>query len=335
MSDASPAAAPRTWIRRAFVPGLLLAGALAVSGRVDLTVADFFFYDPAAQAWIGAHTWWAVDLIHTGGGWLVRIVGLAAIVTAIAGLRVRRLRPLRRQAVFIAAALALCPAVVGGLKQVTNVDCPRDLERYGGSRPYVSLFGDRPDELPRARCYPGSHASSGFALMSLYFVLLGRRPRLAQGALAASVLTGMVFSFGQQARGAHFLSHDLASAAIAWLILLALRRWLLESPAPDKARLIDRDAGVQPTDGAPPRGTGLGRRQASHPAHAHGRRAGVRGVLQRAFRAGLPVCASAPQWRRRGGPGGRAVHADEGDAQDSGLPGRIGPVHLDLPDLPP
>jgi membrane-associated PAP2 superfamily phosphatase len=317
------------------VPGVLFAVALAFAGPVDLRIADSWFYDPAAKAWIGAHAWWAVDLIHTGGGWFIRMVGLIALVIAFAGLRMQRLRPLCRSAAFVAAALILCPAVVGGLKQFTNVDCPRDLERYGGSRPYVSLFGERPDELPRARCYPGSHASSGFALMSFYFALRGRRPRLARGALAASVGIGLAFSLGQQARGAHFLSHDLASAAIAWLVLLALHRWLLESAAPDRARLISDGAGVQFPNGVPPSGPGLGRRQAAHPAHARGRRAGVRSVFQRVFRARVPVRAAAPEWRRRGGPGSRAVHAHEGDAQDGGFSRRVRPVHVDLPDLPP
>ncbi len=37
--------------------------------------------------------------------------------------------------------------------------------------------------------------------------------------------------FGQEARGAHFLSHDLTSAAIAWLIAIGLYYWILGRPA--------------------------------------------------------------------------------------------------------
>ncbi len=53
---------------------------------------------------------------------------------------------------------------------------------------------------------------------------LGRR-RLALAGLGIALGLGMLFSFGQQARGAHFLSHDLWSAFIAWTICLALYRW--------------------------------------------------------------------------------------------------------------
>ena len=123
-----------------------------------------------------------------------------------------RLRRWRHQALFV-FAMVLVTATVGLLKVVTNVDCPWDLAGFGGDRPYVTLFGDRPDYLPRAQCFPGAHSSSGFALVCFYFVLRDRSR--AAGALGAgrAVLVGAVFSIGQQARGAHFLSHDLASAA--------------------------------------------------------------------------------------------------------------------------
>jgi membrane-associated PAP2 superfamily phosphatase len=49
------------------------------------------------------------------------------------------------------------------------------------------------------------------------------RSRLAAlWALLAAGLVWAVFSLGQQARGAHFLSHDLASLAIVWFVQLLL-----------------------------------------------------------------------------------------------------------------
>ena len=40
--------------------------------------------------------------------------------------------------------------------------------------------------------------------------------------LAAAIAVGITFSIGQEARGAHFLSHDLTSAAIVWFVQLGL-----------------------------------------------------------------------------------------------------------------
>ena len=223
----------RFWRRHLLLPACFLSTALiaVMAGHLDLRIADAVFFDREANAWIGAQTWWAVDLIHSGGAWFVRLVGLAALATLALSYWSPDWRRIRRSASYLALGLALVPAVVGGLKQLTNVDCPWDLERYGGDRPYVGLLDDRPDDLPRGRCFPGSHASSGFALMACYFLLLGRQPLQARRVLAAAILVGTVFSIGQQARGAHFLSHDLISAAIAWFMLLALWRLLLAPAA--------------------------------------------------------------------------------------------------------
>jgi membrane-associated PAP2 superfamily phosphatase len=84
------------------------------------------------------------------------------------------------------------------------------------------LFADRPDFLPRARCFPGAHASSGFALTCFYFALRDRSRMAARWALIGALLVGIAFSIGQEARGAHFLSHDLVGAAIVWFIQLGL-----------------------------------------------------------------------------------------------------------------
>ena len=92
------------------------------------------------------------------------------------------------------------------------------------------MFADRPDYLPRAQCFPGAHSSSGFALMSLFFALRDRCRRVARGALALGIGIGVAFSIGQEARGAHFLTHDFASAALVWWMLLALYAWMLEKP---------------------------------------------------------------------------------------------------------
>jgi membrane-associated PAP2 superfamily phosphatase len=234
------------WRRHALWPGLMFAGlfAIVILGHLDLRIADAFFFSRPANDWIGAHTWWAVDFIHTGGSWFVRLIGLAALMTLVSGYRLPRLRRWRRDAAYLTLALILVPTVVGALQLVTNVDCPWALDRYGGDRPYVSLLADRPDELPRSACFPGSHSSSGFALMAVYFLLRDSRPRIARRALAGAMLLGTIFSLGQQSRGAHFLSHDLASAAIAWFVLLALWRRLL---APAREAISPQEPGRQPS----------------------------------------------------------------------------------------
>lgn len=216
------------WRNHLVLPALLLALAFAAIrlADLDLRLAEAIYGLGSHRTWPGVDSWWAVDLVHTGGGWLVRLAGFAAIVAWLLCARVPRWRDWLPAWRYVAIAMIACAATVAGIKAATNVDCPRDVAPFGGNRPYVRLFGNRPDELPRAACWPGSHAASGFALMAFYFALRDRRPAHARAALVASMALGTVFSIGQQSRGAHFLSHDLAGGAIAWFILLVLYRWL-------------------------------------------------------------------------------------------------------------
>lgn len=215
-------------------PLMLLAAALLEGLDLDRGIARALFFD---SSWLGAGpgAWWASGLIHGGGRTLVRCVAAAALAWWALSFRFPALARWRREALFVFAGMVLVTATVGLLKVLTNVDCPWDLAGFGGDRPYIPLFGDRPDYLPTARCFPGAHSSSGFASMSLWFALRERRPRAARFALWFAISVGVVFSFGQQARGAHFLSHDLTSAALAWFILCVLHARLLAPraiPAP-------------------------------------------------------------------------------------------------------
>jgi len=118
--------------------------------------------------------------------------------------------------------MALVPRIVGGLKTITNADCPWDIAGFGGTRLYLEWYLSRPAALPHAACFPGAHSSSAFALFALYFLWREPQPQRARVALVGVLVLGALFSFAQQSRGAHFLSHDLASALIAWLICLGL-----------------------------------------------------------------------------------------------------------------
>lgn len=217
---------PAFWRLHAWWPLLaftLAFGVLEVFSLDRVLAREWFFNIHTAQ-WLGAGDgeWWAHGLLHTDGRWLVRGVAAAALVMWILSFAIARLAEWRRPAGYVLLAMLLATLLVGGLKAVTNVDCPWDLAGFGGNNPYVALFADRPDALPRAQCFPGAHSSSGFALLCFYFVFRDRSRRLARWALSGAIVVGMMFSIGQEARGAHFLSHDLTSAALVWFVQLGL-----------------------------------------------------------------------------------------------------------------
>ena len=199
----------------------IVAAILLGSSNADLAIARHFF-DSARGEWLGAHSWWVNDFVHTGGRWAIRVAVLLAIALALAARGHRRLRPLQRPATYFAVSVVASVGVVGLLKALTNVDCPWDLAAFGGDLPYVHLFADRPAQLPRGRCFPAAHASSGYALVALYFALRERSRVLARSGLALGIVAGLVFGFSQQSRGAHFFSHDLWSACITWMVALSV-----------------------------------------------------------------------------------------------------------------
>jgi len=191
----------------------------------DVMIARYFFFDATTNEWIARHDWWANELLHTGGRDLMRLVGVLALVAWAASYRSMRLSAYRADLGYFAACMVLVPLTIGILKQITNVDCPWDLQGFGGSMPVIHWFESRPADLPRAACFPGAHSSSAFALFGLFFIWRSTKPAWATGALLCTLALGAAFSIAQQSRGAHFLSHDIVSALLAWLICLGLHRF--------------------------------------------------------------------------------------------------------------
>lgn len=212
------------WWREVRWPLAVFAPILIVFALYDLdsAIANALFFDAAQQRWLGTHNWWVESFLHTGGRWAIRVVVLLGLALWIAASIDASLRQLRRPAAYFTVAMVLGIGVIGLLKTVTNVDCPWDLLPFGGRYPLIHLFADRPDELRAARCFPAAHASSGYALVALYFVLRERHRGVARATLCMGIACGLVFGIAQQSRGAHFVSHDLWSALLIWLIASAV-----------------------------------------------------------------------------------------------------------------
>jgi membrane-associated PAP2 superfamily phosphatase len=210
----------------AFVLFFLLVRATAF----DLEFARVWAWNAETGRWLAERSWWAAGLLHRGGRDAVVGVLAALSFVALAGSLNERWRALRGTALFIAATMVSSWALVGALKHVTGVDCPWDLADFGGTHPYAAVFAARIPGAARGACFPGAHSASGFALFAFYFALRERRPDHARLAFFIAALVGTLFAIAQEARGAHFLSHDVTSAIIAWLTCLAgycaRRRWI-------------------------------------------------------------------------------------------------------------
>jgi membrane-associated PAP2 superfamily phosphatase len=66
-----PEGAQRFWLVHLWLPALFfaLAAALIYVTDLDRRIATAWFFDAGTQSWVGAHRWWAVELIHGGRPW--------------------------------------------------------------------------------------------------------------------------------------------------------------------------------------------------------------------------------------------------------------------------
>lgn len=216
----------------------LLAWSVLVPLGGDAWLADRVYAWEGGR-WSLAHGFATETLLHRGGRWLC---GVAWLCVAIAWLRSclrEDGRSLRGPLFGLLASVALSSLLIAALKSASGMDCPWDLVRYGGQRPFIGLFEPRPAGLPSAGCFPAGHAGAGYAWIALYGFLSRVRPEWRHAGLAIGLGLGLVFGVAQQLRGAHFLSHDLSALLLCWLVACAVDRCL---PAPTQRQ----DAGPAP-----------------------------------------------------------------------------------------
>lgn len=198
------------------------------------------FFDAEKKLWIFKSTWWTNDLLHKRGRDLVFVTAVACLLVALFGGRWPKLAPWRRSTLFFALAIGLSAAIAGELKHRSPVPAPWESTRYGGSIPHLSPFAEYPPGLELGGCFPGAHAAGAFAFMALYYVWRERDKRRAWRGLAFGYVLGLAFGAVQVVRGAHFPSHNFASAVLVAVLLAALY-WI-----PFRGRLHARtsDGGV-------------------------------------------------------------------------------------------
>lgn len=213
----------RLWLG---IPLGLMALLLVLDPKpLDFALAGLF-YDPT-NGFIGSGSFWLEDVLHDQAKRLVIGLGVICIAAFMLSLLPTRLRSWRRELGYLVLALSLSTGIVTPLKTLTGVQCPWSLTAFGGREAFSPLIGSRPATDKPGRCWPGGHASAGFSLLALFFVLRDRRPRQARWALAFALGLGAVLSLGRMLQGAHFLSHNLWTLLFDWLIAVVGYRVLL------------------------------------------------------------------------------------------------------------
>ncbi len=125
------------------------------------------------------------------------------LVLWLLSFKIDRLKPNRVIYAYMFGVSILSTALVGIIKSQSRHDCPWNMVETSSS----GLVWDF--SATQGHCFPGGHASAGFALMTGYFVYRLSQPKRAYFFLFAGLVFGFAMGWGQMMRGAHFLSHNL------------------------------------------------------------------------------------------------------------------------------
>lgn len=209
---------------------LPLAALAALATAMERTDLDFAitdrFHDFATHRWTLRASWFVDVGMHRGARDVVVVVGLVALAALISGAFVPSMRRHGRCAAYVLVCMAVGPVLVATLKALCNCHCPWDMARYGGhlacapcAEPFFQLAG-------HGKCFPSGHAAGGYTLLSLHYA--GRARSRAAGliGLAIGAVAGTVMGLVQVARGAHFPSHMVWSAAVCWAVCVMAQAWL-------------------------------------------------------------------------------------------------------------
>jgi len=212
----------RFWASHFFLPLMIAITALGLleTTAADVWLADRWFAFEGGE-WSLRNHWLAYDVIHHHGKQLIIAIALMLVALLFLSLRSDRLRQWRRPMAYFLTCMLVLPATVAELKHFMTIPCPWSLARYGGELLYFHNHEYAISQNAGGNCFPSGHASGGFALLAGYFAAYRNtgKPWLF---LLPGLLIGSLFALGQQARGAHFLSHDLATLSICWFGALGL-----------------------------------------------------------------------------------------------------------------
>ena len=180
------------------------------------------YYDVENKIFSLKNDLFLTQVMHVGLRYFVISIALMTLFLAVFGNKLKLSALVRRQLSWSFAGMMLSTLAVSILKSQSMHACPWDLTEFGGSYPFYPMFASLQIGELGGHCWPGGHASGGFALMAFFFAFRRTHPIFAITSLVVSLMLGFVMGWAQMIRGAHFLSHTFWSAWVVWLVLLVL-----------------------------------------------------------------------------------------------------------------
>ena len=158
------------------------------------------------------NNWYLAELNHRYVKDILILLYVSFFILWLASFKIQKLRPLRWRYGYFFLLVILSTSIIGLLKSQSAHACPWNMPLPTED----GFFWDF--SATQGHCFPGGHAATGFALLTGYFIFRQSDKKLAYFYLISGSILGFLMGWAQMMRGAHFLSHNLWTAWIIWLI---------------------------------------------------------------------------------------------------------------------
>ena len=193
--------------------------------EIDIVVQNHFF-NGLTHKWILDRDLQPYRFIfYDGVKKLLIIIGLLFLIALTFFRKNPTIQEYKKGIIIVILSAIFVPLIVGGLKKVTNMPCPKNEITYGGVYPKTKVWESYPPSFKQQKhikCYPAGHASGGFALLSLFFLFRSRRNKIL--AIIGALTIGWSMGLYKMLIGDHFLSHTIITMVLAWLIILIIKK---------------------------------------------------------------------------------------------------------------
>ena len=201
----------KSWILH--VSLLLLGLYLHDQQSFDLYLQKFFYLGD--RIWlVDGKEFWSKLFFYNGPKIILAIFGVYHIFLFSKLFFQKKI--IKRDSLHIILSLAAIPGIISFLKSSSGIPCPHQLKYFQGEFDFMPIFS-----LIRGQghCFPGGHASGGFALVCLGHLANHKKNNHA---LFIGLGLGWIMGLYQMMKGDHFFSHTLVSQELAFLVSLFL-----------------------------------------------------------------------------------------------------------------
>lgn len=205
------------------IPVLLLVAGTIVFRKtnLDLAIQSKYFVPPDE---------WAFNrlplprLIYHYGNIPALLVSIAGLLLYIFSYSKAAILPYRKIGSYLVLAMIIGPGLIANtlLKDNWGRPRPREIVNYGGTYIYEKPLSI--DSSSPGKSFPCGHATTGFYLFSLAFVLRKWRPHMALGIFYIALVWGTIIGWIRIGMGGHFASDVLWAGGLVYLSSFAIYR---------------------------------------------------------------------------------------------------------------